>query len=83
MAFDVQGALRAGHSEEDVAKYLAEKTGFDIEGARGAGYDTPAILDYTLNKLNANTPAPVSLAPGCGERCGNAAPYSGSTSINF
>ena len=63
MAFDVQGALRAGHSEEDVAKYLAEKTGFDIEGARGAGYDTPAILDYTLNKLNANTPAPVSLAP--------------------
>ena len=63
MAFDVQGALRAGHSEEDVAKYLAEKTGFDIEGARGAGYDTPAILDYTLNKLNANTPAPASLAP--------------------
>ena len=63
MAFDVQGALRAGHSEEDVAKYLAEKTGFDIEGARGAGYDTPAILDYTLNKLNANTPTPVSLAP--------------------
>ena len=63
MAFDVQGALRAGHSEEDVAKYLAEKTGFDIEGARGAGYDTPAILDYTLNKLNANPPAPASLAP--------------------
>ena len=63
MAFDLQGALRAGHSEEDVAKYLAEKTGFDIDGALNAGYDTSAVVDYTLNKLNAAAPAPAPAAP--------------------
>jgi len=50
MAFDVEGALKAGYSEADIASYLAGQRGFDLEGARKAGYSDSDIVTHLVNK---------------------------------
>lgn len=48
MAFDVEGARKAGYSDADIADYLAAKKEFNIAGARKAGYDNSDIITHLL-----------------------------------
>jgi hypothetical protein len=48
MAFDVEGARKAGYSEAEIANYLASQKTFDIAGARKAGYGDQEIIGHLL-----------------------------------
>lgn len=58
MAFDVDGALKAGYSRSDIAEYLASKESFDISGARKAGYSDDDVISHLSSKSAAAKPAP-------------------------
>lgn len=44
--FDIEGAKAAGHSDADIAAFLAKDEGFDIEGARASGHDDANIIKF-------------------------------------
>jgi hypothetical protein len=46
MAFDVNGALKAGYSPNEVADYLGAERKFDVSGARESGYSDQEIIDF-------------------------------------
>jgi hypothetical protein len=48
MAFDVEGARKAGYSDSEIANYLASQKTFDITGARKAGYGDQEIIGHLL-----------------------------------
>ena len=48
MAFDVEGARKAGYSDSEIANYLASQKTFDIAGARKAGYGDQDIIGHLL-----------------------------------
>ena len=50
MAFDVEGARKAGYSDGDIADYLATKKEFNIAGARKAGYDNSDIITHLVGR---------------------------------
>jgi len=43
MAFDIEGARKAGYSDGEIADFLGKESGFDVAGAAKAGY-TPAEI---------------------------------------
>jgi hypothetical protein len=47
-SFDLVGALKAGHSKEAIASYLAEKNKFNIQGAKEEGYTDEQIIAHLL-----------------------------------
>lgn len=51
MAFDVQGALNAGYSAQEIADYLGKKNHYDVDTARKQGLDDASILDGYLASL--------------------------------
>jgi hypothetical protein len=59
MAFDIDGARRAGYSNEEIAGYLGSQAKFDVEGARNAGYTYGEILSH----LSRPAPAPAPVVP--------------------
>ena len=46
MAFDVEGARKAGYNDAEIAQFLAEQSGFDYAGATKAGYDPSEIVGF-------------------------------------
>ncbi len=46
MAFDVNGALQAGASEDDVLSHLSESRKFDVQGALKAGASKRDVIDH-------------------------------------
>lgn len=56
MAFDVEGAKKAGYSDAEIADHLAKQSNFDIAGAKKAGYNDAEILQHL-------TAAPETAAP--------------------
>ena len=46
MAFDVNGALKAGYSPNEVADYLGAERKFDVTSARESGYSDQEIIDH-------------------------------------
>ena len=38
MAFDIEGARKAGYSDAEIADQLSQRFGFDLAGAKSAGY---------------------------------------------
>lgn len=46
MAFDVEGARKAGYSDAEIADHLAQQRSFDIKGARAAGYGDSDIVAH-------------------------------------
>ena len=46
MAFDVDGALKAGYSPNEVADYLGSERKFDVTSARESGYSDQEIIDH-------------------------------------
>lgn len=74
MAFDVQGALKAGYSPAQIADYLGSQGGFDVAAARKAGYKDADITAHLLAVAEPTaaaapaaaapaTPAPAAAAP--------------------
>lgn len=48
--FDVAGAIKAGHSKQDIVNHLGGESGFDVTGARNAGYTEDQILRELVGK---------------------------------
>jgi len=46
MPFNVQGALAAGHSKQEIADYLSRSEGFDVAKARASGHTDDEIVSY-------------------------------------
>lgn len=57
LGFDVDGARKAGYSDQEIADVLAQKAGFDSAGARQAGYSDAEIISNLMDR-RAPTPDP-------------------------
>lgn len=62
MAFDVEGARKAGYSDAEIAEHLAKTAGFDLSGAKRSGYTDPEVIAH-LSKRPSVAQIPGSLAP--------------------
>jgi hypothetical protein len=51
-AFDIEGAHKAGYSDNEIMLYLAGQNKFDLERARKAGYKDQEIIDYLANPVD-------------------------------
>ena len=49
MAFDVEGARKAGYSESEIVDFLGQQNNFDVSGARKAGYDNSELLSHLVS----------------------------------
>lgn len=64
MAYDIEGARKAGGSEEVIANYLSGKYGYDLKGALASGGDYKTINNYlaakedTVSPVQQQAPAP-------------------------
>lgn len=59
MAFDVEGARKAGYSEAEIADYLGSQNNFDVAGARKAGYSDAEIIGHFAGTMTPEpTPTP-------------------------
>jgi hypothetical protein len=48
MAFDVEGALRAGYTLPEIAEHLGQQKKFDVTGARQAGYSDSELVRHLM-----------------------------------
>jgi len=48
MAFDVEGALRAGYTLPEIADHLGQQKKFDVVGARQAGYSDSELVRHLM-----------------------------------
>ena len=46
MAFDVEGARKAGYTDAEIAGHLAQQFGFDLPGAKSAGYTDADVVAH-------------------------------------
>lgn len=53
-AFDLDGAKKAGYSDDEIAQHLAKSRNFDYAGATKAGYSPQEIIQH----LNSQAPSP-------------------------
>lgn len=76
MAFDLDGARKAGYSDAEIADLLARRFNFDLAGARGAGYSDGEVIAQLANKAaipgqqtpdKAKSPGLLETAVGTGE----------------
>lgn len=54
MAFDLAGARKAGYSDQEIASFLGQQSGFDSDAALQSGYSAGEIIDH----LSALQPSP-------------------------
>jgi hypothetical protein len=64
MAYDVEGARKAGLSDAEINNYLANKYKYNLAGAREAGLADTEILTHLLTKGKPVTKAAPVVAPG-------------------
>jgi hypothetical protein len=55
MAFDVEGARKAGYTDAEIAEFLGNDSKFDVAGARKSGYSDGEIIAHLSSK-----PAPLA-----------------------
>lgn len=70
MAFDVDGARKAGYSDAEIAQHLASAQRFDLAGAKKAGYTDAEVIANLAPRAAGAPPAPPSIvdrAIGAGE----------------
>lgn len=58
MAFDVEGARRAGYSETEIADHLARTQRFDAAAARKAGYSDADLINHLNTQITGKKQAP-------------------------
>ncbi len=63
MAFDVEGARKAGYSDAEIAAHLSQEQGFDLAGAKKSKYSDSEVIAHLASA--AALPAP---RPGIGAR---------------
>lgn len=61
MAFDVEGARKAGYSEAEIAEFLGTQSNFDVKGAQKAGYSAQEIIKHLLSQQPAPAPTPAQV----------------------
>lgn len=61
MAFDVEGALKAGYSEQEIANFLGQQRKFDTQAAIASGYSPGEIIQHLAQGAPAKQ-APWSLS---------------------
>jgi hypothetical protein len=64
MAFDIEGARRAGYSAGEIVGFLAQEQKFDADAARKAGYSDDELLSH----LTQAETAPAAEAPSVGRQ---------------
>lgn len=52
MAFDVEGARKAGYSDAEIASHLASQNRFDAKAAREAGYTDSELIAHLAGKVD-------------------------------
>jgi hypothetical protein len=52
MAFDVEGARKAGYTDAEIAGYLAAQNKFDAASARKAGYTDQELIAHLASKVD-------------------------------
>lgn len=67
MAFDVEGARKAGYSDAEIADHLAAQSNFNTKGARDAGYTDAELIQHLSAPAKA-APAPPAKPKGLGDR---------------
>lgn len=53
MAFDVEGARKAGYTDAEIAQYLAGQSSFDLKGAKSSGYSDGEVIAHLAPKMKA------------------------------
>src|SRR5664280_1872966 len=53
-SFDVDGARKAGYSDDEILSHLSQGSNFDVQGALGSGYAKGDVIDH----LSSRPPAP-------------------------
>lgn len=61
MAFDVEGARKAGYSDREIADHLAQQLGYDAPKARASGYADSEIVAHLAGQ--GRIPGPAVSAP--------------------
>jgi hypothetical protein len=46
MAFDIEGARKAGYTDAEIASHLAQRDGFDLSAAKKAGYSDGEVISH-------------------------------------
>jgi len=72
MAFDVEGARKAGYKDAEIADLLAQRRGFDIAGARSAGYADSQIIAKLAENANADPANLIPKAPSAAQAAAGA-----------
>lgn len=70
MAFDVEGARKAGYSDTDIAEFLASQSKFDAGAARQAGYGDADIIAHLLKPAAVDNAEKQYFPPETGKRVG-------------
>ena len=60
MAFDLDGARKAGYSDDEIADFMSKELGFDAPAARDAGYSSKAIVGHLAETLKTRERAQVN-----------------------
>jgi hypothetical protein len=72
MDFDLEGARKAGYSDDEIAAYLSKQKNFDKDAAEKAGYSPLEIINHLQPQA-----APKETAPKSGKAAANAEAVSG------
>src|SRR3990167_1753166 len=62
--FDIDGARKAGYSDDEILSHLTQSRKFDIEGARSSGYSNDEIISHLSGQAGAAQPEQKSFKPG-------------------
>jgi hypothetical protein len=63
MAFDVEGARKAGYNDEEIANFLGGQSNFDVLGANKAGYGYGDIVKHLISQPPKTEAKPAAPAP--------------------
>ena len=63
MAFDVEGARKAGYNDEEIAGFLGKQSNFDVLGATKAGYGYGDIINHLAAQPPKAAAKPTAPAP--------------------
>ena len=81
MAFDIEGARKAGYSSAEIADFLSGKANFDASAARKAGYSDDEIISHLGAELKPEEPSGGSVMDRVDP--GSIAPANNNTGIRF
>lgn len=58
MAFDIEGARKAGYTDAEIASHLATRAGFDLKAAKSSGYTDSEVIAHLSAKVAASPAIP-------------------------